>query len=50
MSTQRSVGLMGDSNQTMRVRSPMTLSGRDSSSREAKRAIRPNFVSRSFSR
>ena len=50
MSTQRSVGLMGDSNQRMRVRAPMTLSGRASSSRETNRAITPNLVSRSLSR
>ncbi len=50
MSTQRSVGLIGDSNQTSLVASEIIASGFDSSSSETNRGRMPNFGSRSASR
>ena len=47
MSTQRSVGLIGDSNQTIRVRSPMTRSGVASSSSDTNRGVTPKRASTS---
>ena len=48
-SRQRSVGLIGDSNQTMRVFGPMISAGARNWSRVAKRVVMPNFAARPVS-
>ena len=50
MSTQRNVGLVGDSNHTTRVRSLKTGPSDASSSSDTKRVVMPNRDSRSCSR
>ena len=46
-STQRSVGLIGDSNHTILVLGPITEAGFARSSSETKRCVMPTFESRS---